>query len=257
MFNRIKGTEDRAFSKRVRACTEYHYIYFFIMLFITVFIVCDTTAFRMTVFLGTVVPVSGLIIPIIFALGDLIAEVYGYELSRKLIWNNLICQFIFGLLITLALQLPSPAGDVNNIHYSSAFQHIIRTNVTSCLSVTSGMFTNAFLMSKLKIQMNGKRFWIRTILSSAISEFVLCSVAYTSLFIGLKNFSEIWRIIIFVWYYKLAFALLIAPLISWLSAIIKQAEKSDVYDNGVNYNPFIYNYNVDEVSDNDRIQEVA
>lgn len=231
-------------SRIVKSSSEYHYVYFFMMLFITIFIVCDTTAFRMTMIFGAVVPTSGLIIPLVFALGDLIAEVYGYQISRKLIWNNLICQFLFGLLITAALHLPSPSGNLINQHYSMAFQHIIRTNLTSCLSVTSGMFTNAFLMSKLKIWMNGKRFWMRTILSSSISEFVLCFVAYMTLFVGIKSFSEIWRIIVFVWYYKLLFAVVAAPAVTWLAAIIKKIEKSDVYDHGISYNPFLYNYDI-------------
>lgn len=166
------------------------------MLFITVFIVCDTTAFRMETFLGTAVPLSGMIIPIVFALGDLISEVYGYSISRKLIWNNLICQFIFGILITIALKFPSPPNDDYNFHYNLAFQHIIRTNITSCLSVTSGMFVNAFLMSKFKIWMNGKRFWVRTIISSSISEFVLRLVSYSTLYFGLKNIFEIGRIVL-------------------------------------------------------------
>ena len=112
--------------KKVRRADEYKYLCFFMMLFITIFIVCDTTAFRMTTFFGTAVPASGLIIPIVFALGDLIAEVYGYSVSRKLIWNNLVCQFIFGVLITIALYFPSPPGNKLNIHYSLAFQHILQ-----------------------------------------------------------------------------------------------------------------------------------
>ena len=210
------------------------------MLFITVFIVCDTTAFRMTTFLGTAVPLSGMIIPIVFALGDLISEVYGYSISRKLIWNNLICQFIFGILITIALKFPSPPNDDYNFHYNLAFQHIIRTNITSCLSVTSGMFVNAFLMSKFKIWMNGKRFWVRTIISSSISEFVLCLVAYSTLYFGLKNIFEIGRIVIVVWYYKLFFSVCAAPFITIFSNFIKKLEKCDKYDYQVKYNPFIY-----------------
>jgi len=233
----ISGTLDR----RPRSLGDYNYVYFFMMLFITIFIACDCTAFRMTGFFGTDVPTSGLIIPIVFSLGDLIAEVYGYHISRKLIWNNLICQFIFGLIITLAISLPSPENNEANIHYSEAFKFIIRTNIVSCLSVTSGMFTNAFLMSKMKIWMNGKRFMARTILSSAISEFVLCFVAYVFLYFGLKSFSDIWHIIITVWYYKLLFAILVAPFVSYLSRIVKSLENSDTYDFGVDYNPFLYN----------------
>lgn len=226
--------------EKVKRIGDYKYLSFFMMLFITIFIVCDTTAFRMTTFFGTAVPTSGMIIPIVFALGDLIAEVYGYSVSRKLIWNNLVCQFIFGILITLALKFPSPPGDNINFHYNLSFQHIIRTNITSCLSVTSGMFANAFLMSKFKIWMNGKRFWARTIISSSISEFVLCFVAYSTLYIGLKSVSEIWRIVIVVWYYKLLFSLCAAPFVTVLSNFIKKLERSDVYDYQVKYNPFIY-----------------
>ena len=221
--------------------TEYKYVYFFMMLFVTIFLVCDATAFRMTNLFGTNVPVSGLIIPIVFSLGDLVADVYGYNISRKLIWNTLVCQLIFGILLTIAINLPSPEGDLNNIHYNEAFRHIIRTNIISFLSVSSGMFTNAFLMSKIKIWMNGKRFWIRTILSSSISEFVLCFVAYETLYFGLKSPFEIWEIVISVWYYKLIFAIIAAPIVSVLSTLIKSWEKSDVFDYGINYNPFSYN----------------
>ncbi|CAM4376118.1 MAG: queuosine precursor transporter [Legionella sp.] len=229
-------------TNRNRNINQYNYLHFLMMLFITFFIVCDSTAFRMTVLFGSSVPVSGLIIPIVFALGDLIADVYGYQVSRKLIWNALICQFIFGIILTIAINFPSPEGNTNNIHYNLAFEHIIRTNITSCFSVSSGMFTNAFLMSKIKIWMNGKNFWVRTILSSSISEFVLCLVAYVILYGGLKELSEIWRIVLSVWYYKVIFAFIMAPFVSVLASFIKKKENVDFYDYGVNYNPFSYKF---------------
>ena len=211
------------------------------MLFMTIFIVCETTAFRMTTLFGSSVPTSGLIIPLVFSLGDLIADVYGYHISRKLIWNALVCQILFGIIMTAAVNLPSPSGDVANVHYSEAFKYIIRTNIISCLSITTGMFTNAFLMSRTKIWMNGKRFWIRTFLSSSISEFVLCFVAYTTLYFGLKSFNEMFVIIISVWCYKVIFAFIAAPFVSIAAQLVKKLEKRDTYDNNVNYNPFLYN----------------
>ena len=220
---------------------EYKCLTLLTMMFITIFIVCDITAFRMTIFWGTEVPVSGLIIPVVFSLGDIIAEVYGYRVSRKLIWNSLFCQFLFGVVITFATHFDSPPLDARNIHYEEAFRYIIHTNLTSCLSVSSGMFTNAFLMSKLKIWMSGKRFWVRTILSSSISELVLCTVAYTTLYFTIKPLGEITRIIITVWYYKLIFAIIAAPLVSLISSVLKKIEGLDRYDFNVNYNPFLYN----------------
>lgn len=231
--------EQQLFIKRNNE--SYKYAQLFMMIFITIFIVCETTAFRMTTLFGTAVPTSGLIIPFVFSLGDLIADVYGYHISRKLIWNALICQFLFGIFITVAVNLPSPSGDEMNIHYSESFKYIIRTNIISCLSVTSGMFTNAFLMSKMKIWMNGKQFWIRTFLSSSISEFVLCFVAYTTLYFNLKSLNEIGMIILSVWYYKVIFALLAAPFVSVAALYVKKLENQECFDHRVNYNPFLYN----------------
>lgn len=227
---------------RPKNISQYKYLPFLNMLFITIFIVCDTTAFRMTVLFGVEVPVSGLIIANLFALGDVIGNVYGYEISRKIIWNSLLCQFIFGITITLAISFPSPESNIQNIHYSESFKQIIRTNITSCLSVTTGMFVNSFLMSKFKIWMNGSRFWIRTIISSSISEFFLCVVAYSTLYVGSENQSNILKIILAVYLYKVLFALAVTPFTTLISRSLKKLEASDVFDYGINYNPFRYNY---------------
>jgi len=219
---------------------QYRYVHFLMMLFITLFLVCDTTAFRMTRLFGTTVPVSGLIIPLVFALGDLIADVYGYSISRKLIWNALICQFVFAIGMSIAVNFPSPEADVTNVHYSEAFKHIIRTSLTGTLAIACGMFANVVLMSKTKVWMKGKHFWIRTIVSSSVSEFVLCFVMYVSLYAGLKNPWEIWAIVLSIWYYKVIFTVVAAPFVSILAHAVKKQEHCDVFDYGMNYNPFRY-----------------
>lgn len=217
---------------------QYKYLTFLSMIFVAIFFVCDTTAFRMVDFFGYEVPLSGFIIPLIFALGDIIAETYGYRITMKVLSSGIICQLCYGIMMFLVLKAPSPLGNQANIHYDLAFQHILRTSLTSCASVTSGMFVNAILISKLKIYMNGRRFWLRTLLSSGFSEIVLCTVAYFVLFTGLKEFSNIVQIIFVVWLYKMFVSFLINPLVAYAGALLKRLEQSDVYDIGVNYNPF-------------------
>ena len=121
----------------VRVSNEHQFKYesLCIMLVITVFIMCDTTAFRPTVFLGTEVPLSGLILPIVFALSDVISEVYGYETTKKLIKNIVICQLIYSFGIHYILSLNTPVGNNTNIHCDEAFKNIIWTSITSCFSI--------------------------------------------------------------------------------------------------------------------------
>lgn len=240
---------------RQKPLPQYKCLTLLCMLFITIFIVCDTTAFRMVMFFGREVPLSGLIIPFVFALGDIIAEAYGYRLTMKILFSAIFCQFLFGLVMMLVLNAPSAINNTANIHYDLAFEHIFRTSITSCFSVTSGMFVNAFLISKLKIYMNGKRFWIRTLLSSGFSEIVLCTVAYFILYSGLKNISNIITIIYSVWSYKMVVSLLINPFVSLAGKIVKNIDNSDVYDRNINYNPFVKPHESLKVTNDSSVDE--
>jgi len=223
-----------------------------LMLVVTVFIVCDTTAFRVTSFWGTVIPVSGLILPVVFALGDIVTEVYGYSISRKMIWNTIGCQLVFSLLISFALSFSSPEGNLSNLHYSEAFKNIIWTSITSCFSVTVGMFINSILMSYTKVKFYGRSTLLRTILSSSVSEFALCFVAYNLLYLwSSKSLIDIWGIVISVWVYKVIFAVIASPFVSLSCRLLKYFESIDVYDTSVTYNPFMYMSNtLLEVSSN-------
>jgi|GEM_PF-722963 len=217
---------------------QYKYLTALTMLFITVFIICDITAFRMVEVYGKELPLSGFIIPIIFAIGDITAETYGYRITMKMLFNGILCQCIFGILITFFLWIaPSPPHNIVNQAYDLAFQHILRVNLTSCFSVTCRMMANAFLISRLKIYMQGKRFWVRTIISCGFSELVLCTVAYFILFSGLRSLEDVIRIIYSVWIYKMIFSLGTTPLTSLIAKILKHSESSDVYDVGISYNP--------------------
>ncbi len=224
---------------RKKPLKQYKYLTTLTMLFITVFVICDTTAYRMVEVYGKELPLSGFIIPIIFAIGDITAETYGYRITMKMLLNGIICQCVFGILITFFLWIaPSPPNNLLNQAYDLTFKHVLRVNLTSCFSVTCGMLANAFLISKLKVYMQGKRFWVRTIISCGFSELVLCTVAYLILFSGLRDFWDVIRIIYSVWVYKMVFSLFSTPLTSLIAKLLKRSENSDVYDIAISYNPF-------------------
>ena len=92
------------------------------------------------------------------------------------------------------------------------------------------MYVNSFMMAQCKWNMHGRRAVLRILCSSAISEFVLCTVAYLILFFGMKSLKETIYIIGNMWVYKMAFVLLTAWPIAWVAEQLKDLEYSDVYD---------------------------
>src|SRR5258708_7362902 len=115
---------------RRKPLKQYRALTFLTILFITIFLICDITAFRMVLFFGNEIPLSGLIIPAVFALGDIIAEGYGYRITMNILKSAIICQMLFGIILTVVLMSPSPPGNILNEHYNFAFEHILRTSIT-------------------------------------------------------------------------------------------------------------------------------
>ena len=75
---------------------------------------CETTAFRMVDIFFVATPASGLLIPILFAIADLISEVYGFYIIKCLIRDALKCQVLFGIMVTAVVWvLPGKATPLN------------------------------------------------------------------------------------------------------------------------------------------------
>ncbi len=218
---------DIPYKKLNKDKINYKYLIIFTMMFIVILIICEMTSFLMLDIFQYKMPLSGFIIPIVFSIGDLIAEVYGYQIIKKIIWNGLFCQLMFGLFFTILININFINFSENIFAYKIVFENILRTNLVSLVSVTSGMFINAIIISKLKLNMNGRRYWVRTIISSCFSEFIVSFLAYIFLYYGIKSYYEIFEIIIIVFLYKFIFAILIAPFLSILTRKIKQIEEID------------------------------
>lgn len=104
------------------------------------------------------ISVSSLIIPVWFLTGDIIAEIYGYHISKKLIWTALICQFIFAFICAAVIKLPSPPHWM----YQADYEHIVgnfpRVVLASFLAILCGALINARIISKWKVLLNGRFF---------------------------------------------------------------------------------------------------
>src|SRR5690242_4547337 len=106
----------------------YKYILFLSMFFVTIDLSAVSMAYKL-VSLNNLFEINSgatFIFPITYALGDIITEVYGYNMARKLIWFSLFFQFIFAFLITAVIHLPSPLFWQNEFNYTIVFGSIIR-----------------------------------------------------------------------------------------------------------------------------------
>ena len=181
------------------------------------------------------------IFPITYCIGDIVTEVYGYKMARKLIWLSLLLQFIFSILITFAIHLPSPDFWNHDDAYSTVFGAIIRFVLAGTVANIVSNFMNIYIVSKLKIPMEGKYFWIRSILSTITSGFLLVSIIVVIGFAGKDiNLNQSWVMFKSTFSLEVIYALLLAIPATIAAKFLKRSENVDVYDYDTNFNPFIF-----------------
>ncbi len=158
-------------------------------------------------------------------------------LSMRLVWFGLFSEAFFALCIMFVIHLPSygighhqqELIDILGNLWLFVFAGIVANIVAGLL--------NVYFISKYKIRFKGELFWLRSILSTCISEFVLIHYCCNCVIpdIHFKHHKSVfWD----AYKLEIIYALLFVGPAQYLVGVLKRAEGIDVYDYGISYNPF-------------------
>ena len=221
--------------------SQYKYITFLSMLYMTIKLTTVVLIYKIISVGPFSASASTLVMPLWFVMGDVIAEVYGYKIARQIIWIAIICQFIFAFACAGLIALPASSGWTHKEAYDQVLGKLPRVAIASFLAIVSGAFINAYAISKWKILLFGKYFWLRSLGASAVGELVFTIVAYLTEFLGVVPISILLHLMIASYVIKLILnPILVVPSLFVVSAL-KKMEGVDIYDFGTNFNPFKMN----------------
>ncbi|EKD71097.1 MAG: hypothetical protein ACD_46C00272G0002 [uncultured bacterium] len=216
------------------------YILHLALLYIMVYLAADSVAYKMVSIGSTLEPGPPFIFPISYAIADIIAEVYGYTIAKKIIWLTLFYELLFSLVVTLIIKLPSPGFWSLQHSYDAVFGNMIRFVLSGITAVVSSSFINVYIISKWKIFMKGEHFWLRSIGASAIGGFVLIVVIMIFGYSGTMTLHNLIIMFVSIYIVELIYAVLLAWPAWLLTGFLKLKENMDVYDTKTNFNPFSF-----------------
>lgn len=214
------------------------YILILGMVNITISLAADVVAYKLITFGPALLPGAPLIFPLTYIIGDIAAEVYGYSVAKKIIWVTLICELFFAITIKLIIHLPSPVFWQQQQAYNEVVDPILRFVLAGILAVISSSFINIYIISKWKILMKGRHFWLRSLGSSAIGGFILVLVTILLGFSGNIRWSKLVDMVFSVYSVEIVYSLLGVWPASIITGFLKLEEHHDVYDTETNFNPF-------------------
>lgn len=186
-------------------------------------------------------PAGVLIFPIAYIINDVIVEVWGYQKARLIIWAGFGVNLLAVLFFTIGIVVPGAPFWKNQQAFATVLGITPRIVVASLLAYLTGSFINAFVMSKVKILMKGRRFSVRAIISTLLGEtadsFIFISIAFGGMFPGVI----IAEMIFTQAFLKTAYEIIILPITIFVVNRIKSIEGIDTFDQSISYNPFRIN----------------
>lgn len=176
--------------------------------------------------------------PVTYILDDIITEVYGFKISRKIIWSALIANVLVVMGAIVVVKVPPSPYWYKQEAFEAVFLASPRILCASILGYIFGEFTNSATLAKMKIHTKGKYLWLRSVLSTSVGS-ILDSVIFCTIgFWGELPNTVIFSMIITQYVTKIIYAVGALPIVYRLTSFLKKLDKVDTYDFNTKLNPF-------------------
>jgi queuosine precursor transporter len=218
---------------------NYKYLSLLLALNVTFLLVSDFTGARIIAIHGIGVSVTVLYFPFTYLLGDVLTEVYGYAVARRVIWISAFCSVLGSAVGGAQLLVPAAAFFSGDAAYQAIFSPSLKIAVSGLVAFFAGDFCNSYVLAKMKIRDEGKRLWSRFVVSTIVGEGVNTVLFYGLALSTVLPGSLMLSGIGLGWACKVLVEVATLPLTYALVNYLKSAEGVDYFDRNTDFNPFL------------------
>lgn len=209
-------------------------------IFVAVLLISNIAATKLVGLWGFPFDGGTILFPLSYIFGDVLTEVYGYGLARRVIWLGFFTNILASLTFGLVAELP-PADIWNGQEAFTAILGVVpRIVLASMIAYLCGEFVNSTVLAKLKLMTRGRMLWLRTISSTLIGEGVDTLLFVVIAFAGTIPAHDLGLMIIFNYIFKCGTEIVFTPVTYAIIRFLKKSERLDVYDVGTAFNPFLF-----------------
>ncbi|WRS31231.1 queuosine precursor transporter [Actinomycetaceae bacterium MB13-C1-2] len=167
---------------------------------------------------------GAVLFPFTYVLGDVLAEVYGWVRTRRVVVLGFLISALASLVFFVVQLLP-PASDYEN---QAAFEAVLgfvpRIVAASLMAYLVGQLLNAYVLTRIKARWGERHLWARLLGSSLVGEAADTLVFCTIAFYGVLTGGPFWNYVLVGYLYKMAFEIILLPLSYLVIDRVKKAE---------------------------------
>ncbi|MGD9152827.1 MAG: queuosine precursor transporter [Gammaproteobacteria bacterium] len=179
--------------------------------------------------------------PFVFILDDIVAEIYGYKITRFMIISGFLSQTLFALICQLAVIAPHPLFFKESTEYMHILgPSLLRIDLGGFVAYITANLINSYILTRWKILLKGRKFWLRSLGSSTFSEALYSFLAILLMELKSIPLHNVLKIILISYLIKASYSFIFAGPAQLLVNYIKRLTGIDVYDFPKRFTPFKY-----------------
>ncbi len=179
-----------------------------------------------------------LFFPFSYIFGDILTEVYGYSRARRVVWAGFAGLAFAAFMCWAVLAFPPAPFWNDQAALETALGSTWRIVLASLCAFWAGEFVNSYVLARIKVWMNGRKLFVRTIGSTIAGQAIDSMVFYTVAFAFIWPWQQVLLVMASNYALKVLWEVVMTPgtylIVGWL----KKAEGEDYYDRDTNFTPF-------------------
>ena len=180
--------------------------------------------------------------PLSYLFGDILTEVYGYAMARRVIWAGFGAMVFATVMTWVVLSLPASPNEPFSAQLQPALVTCFgggwRIALGSIVAFFVGDFLNSYVLAKLKVRTQGRHLWLRFISSTFVGQGVDSLIFYPLAFLGIWSPKTLFAVMLANWMFKVLVEVVMTPFTYWACAKLKKAEGVDTFDTHTDFTPF-------------------
>ncbi len=208
-------------------------------LFVAGLVISNIIAVKLIALGPFLLPAAIVVFPITYIIGDVVTEVYGYRIARRMIWVGFLGNLLAVLAAWAGGRLPHAPFWTGQPAYEAILGFAPRLLFASFTAYLVGEFANAAVLAKMKVRTRGRwmlpRFWLSTVVGETLDSAVFLTLAFA----GTIPLPALAGLIPTHAGAKILYEVMASPLSGALAQALKRLEGIDAFDVATRLNPFL------------------
>ena len=162
--------------------------------------------------------------PLVYILGDILTEVYGFKAARRVIYTGFGLGALAGLTFWLVQIAPAASDWPNQGAFESILGFVPQIVIASITAFLLGQLANSWTLVRIKKITTEKKLWARLIGSTAVGELVDTIVFTMIASLGRLSFDEFLNYLVVGYLYKSLVEVALLPITYPVIAYVKKRE---------------------------------